>query len=83
MDLGFCFGILLWEPAKTAFCRKAGQHPCLKQHKSWKGGFNMKKTYQEPVTEIVKLDIVDTTFATWASGAHNDPNWQNTGAGRS
>lgn len=34
--------------------------------KSWKGGFNMKKTYQEPVTEIVKLDIVDTTFATWA-----------------
>ena len=26
--------------------------------KSWKGGFNMKKTYQGPVTEIVKLDIV-------------------------
>lgn len=51
--------------------------------KSWKGGFNMKKTYQEPVTEIVKLDIVDTTFATWASGGHNDPNWQHTGAGRS
>ena len=36
----------------------------------------MKKTYQEPVTEIVELDIVDTAFATWASGAINDPRAQ-------
>ena len=40
----------------------------------------MKKTYQEPVTEIVNLDIVDTTYVTTASGAYNDPNWQTTGA---
>lgn len=32
----------------------------------------MKKTYQEPVTEIVKLDIVDTTYVTTASGGYND-----------
>ena len=43
--------------------------------KSWKGGFNMKKTYQEPVTEIVKLDIVDTTYVTYDSGARNDPRY--------
>lgn len=62
---------------------KGGAASMFEATKSWKGGFNMKKTYQEPVTEIVKLDIVDTTFATWASGGHNDPNWQHTGAGRS
>lgn len=33
----------------------------------------MKKTYQEPVTEIVNLNIVDTTYVTTASGGYNDP----------
>lgn len=33
----------------------------------------MKKTYQEPIAEIVNLDIVDTTYVTTASGAYNDP----------
>lgn len=32
------------------------------------------KTYQEPVTEIVELEVVDTApIATTASGAFNDP----------
>ncbi len=33
------------------------------------------KTYQEPVTEIVELDVVDTAVATTASGAYNDPRY--------
>ena len=64
MDLGSCENRIL---------SKGGAASMFEATKSWKGGFNMKKTYQEPVIEIVKLDIVDTTFATWASGAKNDP----------
>lgn len=66
MDLGSCEDRIL---------SKGGAASMFEATKSWKGGFNMKKTYQEPVTEIVKLDIVDTTYVTTASGAYNDPRY--------
>lgn len=69
MDLGSCENRIL---------SKGGAASMFEAAKNWKGGFNMKKTYQEPVTEIVKLDIVDTTYVTTASGGYNDPNWRTT-----
>lgn len=39
---------------------KGGAASMFEATKSWKGGFNMKKTYQEPVTEIVEINTVDT-----------------------
>ena len=57
MDLGSCENRIL---------SKGGAVSMFEATKSWKGGFNTKKPYQEPVTEIVKLDLVDTTVVTTA-----------------
>lgn len=51
MDLGFCEDRIL---------SKGGAASMFEATKSWKGGFSMKKTYQEPVTEIVEINTVDT-----------------------
>lgn len=50
MDLGSCENRILLEDGAASKFEAA---------KKLKGGFNMKKTYQEPVTEIVAFEVAD------------------------